>query len=82
MKELQGIITMYQEAFPENPIWQNLGKKDKKQKKQPQVQEQVQVQELPQVPAQPEVDISKVVEDALGVVADAVALSVLNSRFS
>lgn len=22
MKELQGIITMYQEAFPENPIWQ------------------------------------------------------------
>lgn len=30
MKELQGIITMYQEAFPENPIWANLGKKDKK----------------------------------------------------
>ena len=22
MKELQGIIKMYQDAFPENPIWQ------------------------------------------------------------
>jgi hypothetical protein len=33
MKDLQGIITLYQEAFPENPIWQQVGKKDKKQKK-------------------------------------------------
>lgn len=34
MKELQGIIKMYQDAFPENPIWSTAaGKKDKKQKK-------------------------------------------------
>jgi len=33
MKELTGIITMYQEAYPENPIWQQIGKKDKKTKK-------------------------------------------------
>lgn len=33
MKELQGIIKMYQEAFPDNPVWQTVGKKDKKGKK-------------------------------------------------
>ena len=32
MKDLQGIITMYQEAFPDNPIWSQTGKKDKSKK--------------------------------------------------
>jgi hypothetical protein len=34
MKDLQGIITMYQEAFPENPIWSQTGKKEKGKKQQ------------------------------------------------
>lgn len=34
MKENQAIIKMYQDAFPENPVWQQIGgKKDKKGKK-------------------------------------------------
>jgi hypothetical protein len=33
MDDLQAIIKMYQEAFPENPIWATVGKKDKKGKK-------------------------------------------------
>ena len=44
MKENQAIIKMYQEAFPENPIWQTTGKKDKKQKKPQQQSEQVPAQ--------------------------------------
>jgi hypothetical protein len=30
MSELQGIIKMYQEAFPENPVWQQIGGKKEK----------------------------------------------------
>ena len=44
MKEFQNIIKMYQEAFPENPIWSQAGKKDKKQKKPAQQIEQEPVQ--------------------------------------
>jgi hypothetical protein len=30
-QELEGIISMYREAYPDNPIWQTIGgKKDKK----------------------------------------------------
>lgn len=36
MKEQQEIINLYQQAFPENPIWQTIGKKDKKAPKQEQ----------------------------------------------
>jgi len=33
MKELDGIIQMYKDAFPENPIWTQTTTKDKKPKK-------------------------------------------------
>jgi hypothetical protein len=33
MKELEGIISMYREAFPDNPVLQSIGKGGKKAKK-------------------------------------------------
>jgi hypothetical protein len=35
MKELEGIISLYREAFPDNPVLQSIGKKDKKAQKKP-----------------------------------------------
>lgn len=77
MKELDDIIKMYQQAFPDNPAFQASGKKKDKQKKQ---QEEVQKAEIT-APKEPQVDIDKVVEDAISLVADSVILASLNTHF-
>jgi hypothetical protein len=43
MNELQNIIKLYQEAFPDLPVWSSIsgGKKDKKAKKGQEEQKQV-----------------------------------------
>lgn len=83
MDEQKAIIKMYQEAFPENPVWSQIGtKKDKKPKKGGQQAKEEPAQMIQQQQPQVEqVDRSQVVHDTLALVADAVILRTLHSRF-
>jgi hypothetical protein len=65
MDEVLGYLNLYKESFPENPAFATAGKKKKAEAPVP---EPVKVEEV----ATPVVDVSKVVEDALSLVADAV----------
>jgi hypothetical protein len=64
MDEVLGYLNIYKESFPENPAFATAGKKKKADAP---VAEPVKVEAFA-----PVVDVSKVVEDALSLVADAV----------
>lgn len=85
MKDLEGIVAMYKEAFPDNPAFAVGGKKKKDTKKGPAKQpEQVVTTPVVQqilVEATPQVDVSKVVEDALKVVADAIIMANVQNQY-
>ena len=70
MKELEGIIDMYKEAFPDNPALAS-----KKQKKAAAKQEDQKKEEQPSN----EVDVSKVVYDAYQLAADVFILASIDS---
>lgn len=75
MDEVLGYLNIYKESFPENPAFAvGAGKK----KKEAPVAEPAKVEPVPE-PA-PVVDVSKVVEDALSFVADAVIVGQLSGR--
>ncbi len=66
MDEVLGYLELYKESFPENPAFAGGAKKaTKKPEAAPQ-------QVVEPVVAEPAIDVSKVVEDALSLVADAV----------
>lgn len=62
MEEVLGYLNLYKESFPENPAFATAGKKKK----------EAPVEPVKAEPVAPVVDVSKVVEDALSLVADAV----------
>lgn len=73
MDEVLSYLELYKESFPENPAFAAGAKKGpKKAEAAPQV--------VAPVVAEPAVDVSKVVEDALSLVADAVIFGYLNSE--
>lgn len=76
MDELQQTINMYQEAFPENPVFKG-GAKKKAAPKQAAKQEVV---EVPAQQVQPQVDIGKVIEETLSSVADTVIVNYLRVK--
>ena len=69
MDEVLSYLNMYKESFPENPAFAQTGKK-KAKTEEPAAKAEA--------PKEPEVDVSKVVEDALSLVADAVIFATLN----
>lgn len=74
MDEVLGYLELYKESFPENPAFAAGGaKKAKKPEAAPQ-------QVVASVVVEPAVDVSKVVEDALGLVADSVIFGYLNGE--
>ena len=72
MDEVLGYLNIYKESFPENPAFSTAAKK----KKDAPVAEPVKVEAV----AAPVVDVSKVVEDALSLVADAVIFGNLSGK--
>ena len=74
MDEVLGYLELYKESFPENPAFAAGAKKGaKKVEAAPQ-------QVVAPVVAEPAVDVSKVVEEALSLVADGVIFGYLNSQ--
>lgn len=73
MDEVLGYLELYKESFPENPAFAAGGAK-KAAKKAEAAPQQV----VAPVAVEPAVDVSTVVEDALGLVADAVIFGYLN----
>lgn len=74
MDEVLGYLELYKESFPENPAFAAGGaKKAKKPEAAPQ-------QVVAPVVVEPAVDVSKVVEDALSLVADSVIFGYLNGE--
>ena len=73
MDEVLGYLKLYQEAFPENPAFAT----NKKKTTKPTEASPAIVEEKKETVQQPTIDINKVVEDAFGVVADAVILATL-----
>lgn len=67
---------MYKEAFPDNPAFLQTGKKQKKKVVQPKEEP---AQQIAQVVEAPIIDTSKIVEEALKVVADAIIMGTLQS---
>lgn len=70
MDEVLSYLNLYKESFPENPAFAQTGKKSK-----------AKTEEAPakvEAPKEPEVDVNKIVEDALSLVADAVIFATLN----
>lgn len=73
MDEVLGYLELYKESFPENPAFAAGGAKKAAKKV-----EAAPVQVVAPVVVEPAVDVSKVVEDALALVADAVIFGYLN----
>ena len=76
MKDLQGILKMYEKAFPDNPVW------SKKKGKKAQKEEQPKAEAEPEKEIQPEktLDVSQIVSETLSLASDTLAL-VLLQRF-
>jgi len=70
MDEVLSYLNMYKESFPDNPAFASAGKKKGQKAEEPKVEE----------PKAPEVDVNKIVEDALGLVADSVIYATLNGE--
>lgn len=70
MDEVLSYLNMYKESFPDNPAFATAGKKKTPKVEEPKVEE----------PKAPEVDVNKIVEDALGLVADSVIFATLNGE--
>lgn len=70
MDEVLGYLNIYKESFPDNPAFTAAGKKKKAEAEPAKVE----------VVAAPVVDVGKVVEDALSLVADATILGNLSAR--
>ena len=70
MDEVLSYLNMYKESFPDNPAFATAGKKKAPKVEEPKVEE----------PKAPEVDVNKIVEDALGLVADSVIFATLNGE--
>jgi hypothetical protein len=71
MDEVLGYLNLYKESFPDNPAFATAGKKKK-------VEAEAAPAKVEEVSAP--VDVSKVVEDALSLVADAAILGNLSAR--
>ena len=71
MEEVLGYLNLYKESFPENPAFTAAGKKKKTETVEPAKVEVV---------AAPVVDVNKVVEDSLSLVADAAIFGNLSAR--
>ena len=74
MDEVLGYLELYKESFPENPAFAAGGAKKAAKKV-----ETAPVEAPVVVHQEPAIDVSKVVEDALALVADAVILGTLNA---
>lgn len=70
MDEVLSYLNMYKESFPENPAFAQTGKKKAAKTEEPAAKVEA--------PKEPEVDVNKVMEDALSLVADAVIFATLN----
>ena len=76
MKELEGIIAMYKEAFPDNPALTGAGQK-KAKKPAPKEEKK---EEAVQQPAEPQVNVEKIVRDAFLLVSDLMFLHQINAN--
>ena len=76
MDEVLGYLKIYQESFPDNPAFATAGAKKKAPKPSPVAEKQPEVVE----PVQPVIDLGKVVEETLSIVADTVIFASLLSE--
>lgn len=79
VKDLENIISMYKEAYPDNPVFATGAKKKELKKKTPAEETKQAVQEVPQ---EPQVDVKQVVEDTLRTVANAVIASSISLHYN
>jgi hypothetical protein len=70
MDEVLAYLNLYKESFPENPAFAAVGKK----------KGAAAAEQKPAAVAEPAVDTSKLIEDALGLIADTVIFATLNGE--